>query len=163
MKVRITLVKSLIGRKPYQRKTARALGLRRIGSTVEQDASAPIMGMVRAINHLIRVEELQAAKQSKPAAAAGRKAEKPAAPKAEAALKEPAVKKAPAAQKAAAPAAKKAPAAQKAAAPAAKKAPAAQKAASPAAKKAAAPAGKKESAVKPEPAQDAGQKGSEEK
>ena len=109
MKVRITLIKSLIGRKPYQRGTARALGLRRIGATVEKEASPSIMGMVKAIDFMLRVEKLEAGKQIKPAAAA--RAEKPATA---AAKKAPAAaKKAPAAVPSgkAPAAAKKAPAA----------------------------------------------------
>ena len=57
-KIKITLVRSLIGRKPAQRKTAAALGLRKISSSVEKEVNPAIMGMVRTIEHLIRVEEL---------------------------------------------------------------------------------------------------------
>ncbi len=56
--VRIKLVRSTIGRKPEQRKTARALGLGRLGSVVEQKATPSVMGMVNAIRHLVEVEEI---------------------------------------------------------------------------------------------------------
>ncbi len=57
-KIKITLVRSLIGRKPAQRKTAEALGLRKISSSVEKEVNPAIMGMVRTIEHLVKVEEL---------------------------------------------------------------------------------------------------------
>ncbi len=56
--VRIKLVRSTIGRKPEQRKTARALGLGRLGSVVEQEATPSILGMVNTIRHLVEVEEI---------------------------------------------------------------------------------------------------------
>lgn len=56
-KIEITLVRSLIGRKPNQVKTAQALGLKKINQTVEQDASVTILGMVQTISHLVRVVE----------------------------------------------------------------------------------------------------------
>lgn len=57
-KIRVKLVRSTIGRKPEQRKTAKALGLRKLNSTVEREANDAILGMVRAISHLVEVEEL---------------------------------------------------------------------------------------------------------
>lgn len=57
-KVRITLKKSLIGRKPQQRRTVKALGLGKIGSSVEQELNPSIKGMIDAVSHLVVVEEL---------------------------------------------------------------------------------------------------------
>lgn len=57
-KIRIELVKSTIGRKPDQVKTAHALGLNKINSYVILDSNAAILGMVRKINHLVKVEEI---------------------------------------------------------------------------------------------------------
>lgn len=57
-KLKIKLVRSVIGRKPNQRKTVEALGLKRINSVVEQEATPSILGMVRTVSHLIKVEEL---------------------------------------------------------------------------------------------------------
>lgn len=59
-KLRITLVKSPIGYRKDQGATARALGLRRINATVEQDDSPVIRGMIAKIEHLLRVEEVDA-------------------------------------------------------------------------------------------------------
>ncbi len=56
--LRITLRRSTIGCKPAHRKTVRALGLHRIGATVEKTATAPILGMVRAVSYLLSVEEI---------------------------------------------------------------------------------------------------------
>ncbi len=58
-KIKIKLVRSTIGRKPYQKKTAKALGLGKINSSVEKEASPSILGMVRAIEHLVEVEEIK--------------------------------------------------------------------------------------------------------
>ena len=58
-KIRIKLVRSTIGRLPNQRATVRALGLRKIGSSIVQEASPAILGMVRAVSHLVSVEEIQ--------------------------------------------------------------------------------------------------------
>lgn len=57
MKVRITLVKSPLGRKPNQRKTVEALGLKRIRHSVVHELNDPIQGMINTISHLVRVEE----------------------------------------------------------------------------------------------------------
>jgi len=55
--IEITLVKSLIGRKPNQIATAKALGLTRINQTVEKEANEAILGMVNTIKHLVKVTE----------------------------------------------------------------------------------------------------------
>ena len=59
MKIRIKLVRSVIGTLPKQRATVRSLGLRKIGSTVEQEASPVILGMVKVVAHLVSVEEIK--------------------------------------------------------------------------------------------------------
>lgn len=56
-KLLITLVRSPLGRKPAHRRTLRALGLHKIGQTVEQDDVPQIRGMVRAVDYLVKVEE----------------------------------------------------------------------------------------------------------
>lgn len=53
----ITLTKSLIGRKKDQIATAKALGLTKIRSTVQHEATPQILGMVNKISHLVSVEE----------------------------------------------------------------------------------------------------------
>ena len=55
--IKITLVKSLIGRKPNQIATAKALGLTKINQTVEKEANEAILGMVNTIKHLVKVTE----------------------------------------------------------------------------------------------------------
>jgi large subunit ribosomal protein L30 len=59
MKIRIKLIRSVIGTLPKQRATVRSLGLRKIGSTVEQEASPVILGMVKVVAHLVSVEEIK--------------------------------------------------------------------------------------------------------
>ena len=58
-KIRIRLTRSTIGVLPKQRATVRSLGLRKIGSSIEQEASPAIMGMVKAVAHLISWEEIK--------------------------------------------------------------------------------------------------------
>jgi len=58
-KLKITLTRSLIGRPEDQRATVRALGLGKTNSSVVQDDSPAIRGMVRKVRHLVRVEDVQ--------------------------------------------------------------------------------------------------------
>ncbi len=58
-KLKITLVKSLIGRPEDQRATVKALGLKKTNSFVIQEDTAAIKGMIRKVEHLVRVEEVQ--------------------------------------------------------------------------------------------------------
>jgi len=54
--LRITLVRSPIGRPPVQRKTVRALGLKRMNHSVVQKETPEIKGMINRISHLVAVE-----------------------------------------------------------------------------------------------------------
>jgi len=56
-KLRITLVRSPIGYAEDQKRTVRALGLRRMHQTVEQKDTPVIRGMVSKVKHLVKVEE----------------------------------------------------------------------------------------------------------
>ena len=56
-KLKITWVKSAIGYKKNQKATIVALGLKRIGQTIEQPDLPQIRGMVFTVRHLVRVEE----------------------------------------------------------------------------------------------------------
>ena len=56
-RLEITLKKSPIGRKPNQRATVEALGLRRIGQKVVKEETPTIRGMIRTVSHLVSVEE----------------------------------------------------------------------------------------------------------
>jgi large subunit ribosomal protein L30 len=55
--LRITQVRSSIGQTAKHRGTLRALGLGRIGRTVERAESPQLAGMLRKVRHLVRVEE----------------------------------------------------------------------------------------------------------
>ncbi len=57
-KLKVTLVRSLIGRLPSHRKCARGLGLRRMHQTVEVQATPENLGMVRRIDYLLQIEEV---------------------------------------------------------------------------------------------------------
>jgi len=57
-KLKITLVKSLIGRKKDHIATANALGLKKIGKTVEHEGTPQIQGMINKVNYLLKVEEV---------------------------------------------------------------------------------------------------------
>jgi large subunit ribosomal protein L30 len=57
--LKITLKKSTISRKPNQRKTVKALGLRKINSSVVKEARPEILGMIRTVSHLVQVEEIK--------------------------------------------------------------------------------------------------------
>ncbi|MDY0075023.1 MAG: 50S ribosomal protein L30 [Acholeplasmataceae bacterium] len=59
MKLKITLKRSLIGRKPNQVKTAHALGLKKVNQSVVKEANEAITGMVNTIIHLVDVQEVE--------------------------------------------------------------------------------------------------------
>lgn len=56
--LRITLVRSTIGRRYDQERTVRSLGLRRLNHTVVRPDNPSIRGMVTKIRHLVVVEEI---------------------------------------------------------------------------------------------------------
>ncbi len=56
--LRITLKKSTIKCKVDQKATVAALGLRKIGQSVEQKDNAQIRGMIQKVSHLLQVEEI---------------------------------------------------------------------------------------------------------
>ena len=58
-RIRIQLVRRVIGRLPEQRRTVKALGLKKMNSSVEQEMTPVIMGMVNAVSHLVKVEEIK--------------------------------------------------------------------------------------------------------
>jgi large subunit ribosomal protein L30 len=60
-KLRVTLVKSPISHTDRTRGTLRALGLRRLGQSVEVVDNRQLRGMVRAVRFLVTTEELPAA------------------------------------------------------------------------------------------------------
>lgn len=58
--LRITLVRSLIGRPGDQERTVRSMGLRKLHDTVERPDEPSIRGMIRKVSHLVTVEEVAA-------------------------------------------------------------------------------------------------------
>jgi large subunit ribosomal protein L30 len=61
MKLKITLIKSPITRKPNQIATVKALGLHKLHSSVEKNDSKQVRGMINTISHLVAVEEIKEA------------------------------------------------------------------------------------------------------
>ena len=59
-KLKITLTRSLIGYKQDQQATVKALGLGKIGTSVVQEDNPTIRGMVHKVEHLVKVEEVEA-------------------------------------------------------------------------------------------------------
>ena len=57
-KVKVTLVKSTIGAIPKHRATVEALGLRKLNHSVELPNNAATLGMVKQVQHLVKVEEI---------------------------------------------------------------------------------------------------------
>lgn len=55
-KVVITQVKSAIDRPKRQKLTIQALGIKKLNVPVEKELSPNIQGMIRAVNHLLKVE-----------------------------------------------------------------------------------------------------------
>ena len=56
-KVRITQVRSQIGQSPRHRGTLRALGLGRIGRSVDREDTREVAGMLRKVRHLVKIEK----------------------------------------------------------------------------------------------------------
>jgi large subunit ribosomal protein L30 len=56
-KIKVTLVKSPIDRPERQKLTLQALGLNKTNSVKELEATPQVLGMVRKVNHLVKVEE----------------------------------------------------------------------------------------------------------
>ncbi|HBN85651.1 MAG TPA: 50S ribosomal protein L30 [Clostridiales bacterium] len=57
-KLKITQTRSIIKCKDNQIATLKALGLKKIGSVVEQEDNADIRGMINVVDHLVKVEEI---------------------------------------------------------------------------------------------------------
>ena len=57
-KIKITQVKSGIDRSERQKLTLQALGLKKLNASKEVEATPQILGMVKKVNHLIKVEEV---------------------------------------------------------------------------------------------------------
>ena len=55
-KIKVTKVKSAINRTKNQKRTLEALGLKKIGQTIEHEDTPNILGMVNKVKHLVSVE-----------------------------------------------------------------------------------------------------------
>jgi len=56
-KIKVTQIRSVIGRPKKQRLTLRSLGIRRMNHTVEVEATPDVLGMIAKVRHLVRIEE----------------------------------------------------------------------------------------------------------
>ena len=56
--IKVTLIKSVIGQKPAKRATVRSLGLNKISSSNILPDNDAVRGMVAAVSHLVKVEEI---------------------------------------------------------------------------------------------------------
>ncbi|CNG54245.1 50S ribosomal protein L30 [Yersinia enterocolitica] len=55
--IKVTQIKSSIGRLPKHKATLIGLGLRRIGHTVEREDTPAVRGMVNLVSYMVKVEE----------------------------------------------------------------------------------------------------------
>ncbi len=58
-KLRVTLVKSIIGSSEVQRATVKSLGLRKMHGWTEHNDTPQIRGMIRKVEHLVKVEKME--------------------------------------------------------------------------------------------------------
>ena len=63
-RIRVTQLKSPIGRKPVQRKTLIGLGLNRIGRVSELEDTPAVRGMITRVQHLVSMEKITAGEPS---------------------------------------------------------------------------------------------------
>ena len=56
-KLKITLIKSTIGQVPKARATVEAMGLKKIGQTVELPDNGATKGQIQRVRHMVKVEE----------------------------------------------------------------------------------------------------------
>jgi large subunit ribosomal protein L30 len=64
-KLRVTLVKSVVSHTQRTRATVKALGLHRIGESVEVDDTPQLRGMANAVRFLVRTEEIDSSEEAK--------------------------------------------------------------------------------------------------
>jgi large subunit ribosomal protein L30 len=57
-RVKVTQLKSAIGRPERQKRTLFALGLRRPHASVEHEGTPQVLGMIKKVEHLVKVEEI---------------------------------------------------------------------------------------------------------
>jgi len=57
-KIRVTVVKSTTDRPKRQKATIKALGLKKLNHSIEVEATPQVMGMVKSVQHLVKVENI---------------------------------------------------------------------------------------------------------
>ena len=57
-KIRITQIRSKIDYPEFQKRTLLALGIKKMHGTVDKEATPQILGMVAAVHHLVKVENI---------------------------------------------------------------------------------------------------------
>ena len=62
-KLKITLIRSIVGRPEKQRKVTKGLGLKRMQQSVIRDDRPEIQGMIAKIHHLLKVEKIKPGKE----------------------------------------------------------------------------------------------------
>ncbi|MEO1415429.1 MAG: 50S ribosomal protein L30 [Bacteroidota bacterium] len=58
-KVKITQIRSVIGRPKDQKATMVALGLKKMNQTIEKECTPQILGMIKKVTHLVKLEEIE--------------------------------------------------------------------------------------------------------
>lgn len=58
MKLKLKLVRSVIGKPKDQKSTVRALGLRRLNHEIEKEVNPQVAGMIAKVKHLLAIEEV---------------------------------------------------------------------------------------------------------
>lgn len=58
MKLKIKLVRSVIGKPKDQKATVTALGLKRLNQEIEKDVNPQVAGMIAKVKHLLSIEEV---------------------------------------------------------------------------------------------------------
>ena len=62
-KLKITLIRSVVGRPEKQRKVTRGLGLKKMHQSVIRNDRPEIQGMIAKISHLLKVEKIESGKE----------------------------------------------------------------------------------------------------
>ena len=64
-KIKITLIKSLAGKKERHRRTIKALGLKKVHSSVIKEDNPQIRGMINRISYMVKVNDVKPVKSPK--------------------------------------------------------------------------------------------------
>lgn len=64
-KIKITLIKSLAGKKERHRRTIKALGLKKVNSSVIKEDNPQIRGMINRISYMVKVNDVKPVKSTK--------------------------------------------------------------------------------------------------